>query len=138
MRLKYSAAFIDFIISYFRDFDYRFEDIRYGNDLIVAKETLYENTGEDYRVSIDKAVLLIEDRCRQYFRRNMRAIKLRLEREHEDVLLESELNAFSENTFGILLTASSAKSRRTTVSTKSPCIRTSCACTRQTGNAAST
>ncbi len=93
IKLKYSVGFLDFIIDYFKSFNYCFEDIRHGNDLIIAKETLYANAEENFIVTIDKAVSLIEDRCKYYFRQNMKEIKLKLEKERESFMFESELNS---------------------------------------------
>ncbi len=89
---KNSPSFLDFLLGYFEGYAYIFEDVRYGNDIIVAKEAFYANAEKSLGVTISKARALIRDGSADYFRRHMREIKLRLEKEHEGYLLERELN----------------------------------------------
>lgn len=93
IKLKNSADFLDYLVSYFKNYEYRFEDISHEGDLIVAKETLSALAEECFGVTIDKAFSLIEDRCKFYFRQNMKAIKARIEKEHEGFIFKSELNS---------------------------------------------
>jgi DNA helicase-2/ATP-dependent DNA helicase PcrA len=90
---KNSAAFLDFLLGYFEGYGYIFEDVRYENDIIVAKETFYANAEKNFGVTISRARALIRDRSADYFRRHMKEIKLKLEKEQAGYLLERELDA---------------------------------------------